>query len=98
MAALYQRWESQGAEFHYVTASPWQLYPTLIEFIGAEGFPRGSMHMRSVRLKDRTVFMDFRNNDALRVESEIARTLGYVGKVAIHPGQIPVITGLRSSG
>jgi citrate lyase subunit beta/citryl-CoA lyase len=37
------------------------------------------------------VFMDFRNPDGLRVESEIARTLGYVGKVAIHPAQIPVI-------
>lgn len=37
------------------------------------------------------VFMDFRNLDALRVESEMARTLGYVGKVAIHPAQVPVI-------
>jgi citrate lyase subunit beta / citryl-CoA lyase len=37
------------------------------------------------------VFMDFRDIDALRVESELARTLGYVGKVAIHPAQIAVI-------
>lgn len=37
------------------------------------------------------VFMDFRNLDAFRVECELARTLGYVGKVAIHPMQIPVI-------
>lgn len=37
------------------------------------------------------VFMDFRDLEALRVESEIARTLGYVGKVAIHPAQVPVI-------
>ena len=35
--------------------------------------------------------MDFRNSEGLRVESELARTLGYVGKVAIHPAQIPVI-------
>ncbi len=35
--------------------------------------------------------MDFRNLDALRVECELARTLGYVGKVAIHPAQVPVI-------
>lgn len=35
--------------------------------------------------------MDFRNLDGLRVECELARTLGYVGKVAIHPAQIPVI-------
>ncbi|MGE0219428.1 HpcH/HpaI aldolase/citrate lyase family protein [Mycolicibacterium sp.] len=37
------------------------------------------------------VFMDFRNDDALRVECELARRLGYVGKCAIHPRQVPVI-------
>jgi citrate lyase subunit beta / citryl-CoA lyase len=37
------------------------------------------------------VFMDFRNPDGLRVECELARTLGYVGKVAIHPSQVEVI-------
>ena len=35
--------------------------------------------------------MDFRNLDALRVECELARRLGYVGKVAIHPAQVAVI-------
>lgn len=37
------------------------------------------------------VFMDFRNLDGLRVETELARRLGYVGKVAIHPAQVAVI-------
>jgi citrate lyase subunit beta / citryl-CoA lyase len=37
------------------------------------------------------VFMDFRNLDALRVECHLARRTGYVGKVAIHPAQLPVI-------
>jgi citrate lyase subunit beta/citryl-CoA lyase len=37
------------------------------------------------------VFMDFRNLDALRTECELARRLGCVGKVAIHPMQLPVI-------
>jgi citrate lyase subunit beta/citryl-CoA lyase len=37
------------------------------------------------------VFMDFRNPDGLRQECELARTLGYIGKVAIHPAQIPII-------
>jgi len=75
----------------------------LVADLGAEWTPEGTglMHARSqVLLSARAagvpypmeaVFMDFRNNEALRVESEIARTLGYVGKVAIHPGQIPVI-------
>lgn len=75
----------------------------LVADLGVEWTPEGIglMHARSqVVLSARAagvpypmeaVFMDFRDNDALRVESEIARTLGYVGKVAIHPGQIPVI-------
>ena len=40
------------------------------------------------------VFMDFRNPDGLRVECELARTLGYIGKVAIHPAQIEVINNV----
>lgn len=75
----------------------------LVADLGVEWTPEGTglMHTRSqVILSARAagvpypmeaVFMDFRDNDALRVESEMARTLGYVGKVAIHPGQIPVI-------
>lgn len=75
----------------------------LVADLGAEWTAEGTglMHARSqVLLSARAagvpypmeaVFMDFRDNEALRVESEIARTLGYVGKVAIHPGQVPVI-------
>lgn len=37
------------------------------------------------------VFMDLRNLDALRDECLLARRTGYVGKVAIHPAQLPVI-------
>lgn len=37
------------------------------------------------------VFMDFKNLDALRTECLLARKVGYVGKVAIHPQQVAVI-------
>ncbi len=75
----------------------------LVADLGVEWTPDGTglMQARSqVLLSSRAagvpypmeaVFMDFRNQDGLRVESELARTLGYVGKVAIHPAQIPVI-------
>lgn len=75
----------------------------LVADLGVEWTPEGTglMHSRShVVLSARAagvpypmeaVYMDFRNNDGLRVESEIARTLGYVGKVAIHPAQVAVI-------
>ena len=75
----------------------------LVADLGVEWTPEGTglLHARSeVLLASRAagiehpmeaVFMDFRNLDAMRVECELARRLGYVGKVAIHPAQIAVI-------
>lgn len=37
------------------------------------------------------VFMNLRDTDALRTECEIARELGFVGKMAIHPTQVGVM-------
>ncbi|KAJ2478684.1 hypothetical protein IWW56_003564 [Coemansia sp. RSA 2131] len=47
MSALYSDWYSLGAEFHYVSNSPWQLYPSLDSFFHANRFPPGSAHLRS---------------------------------------------------
>jgi phosphatidate phosphatase APP1 len=33
-----------------VSASPWHLYPFLSEFFEAQGFPRGTFHLREFRL------------------------------------------------
>ncbi len=52
MAILYRRWADQGVAFHYVSASPWQLYQPLAEFCAVEGFPAGSFHLKLFRLKD----------------------------------------------
>ncbi|MEX0751486.1 MAG: CoA ester lyase [Xanthobacteraceae bacterium] len=38
-----------------------------------------------------TVYADFRNTEGLRREAEDAAHLGFAGKMAIHPAQIPVI-------
>ena len=37
------------------------------------------------------VFMNYRDHEALRIESKLARRMGYVGKLAIHPAQVGVI-------
>jgi citrate lyase subunit beta/citryl-CoA lyase len=75
----------------------------LVADLGVEWTPEGTglMQARSqVLLSSRAagvpypmeaVFMDFRNPEGLRVECELARTLGYIGKVAIHPAQVEVI-------
>src|SRR5262249_48924048 len=38
-----------------------------------------------------TVYVDFRNSDGLRRETEAARRDGFTGRLAIHPAQVPVI-------
>jgi phosphatidate phosphatase APP1 len=53
MAALYRGWrERHGAAFHYVSASPWQLYAPLSEFARSNAFPAGSFHLKTFRWRD----------------------------------------------
>lgn len=49
MARFYNQME--GATFHYVSGSPWQLYRPLEEFLFSDeaGFPKGTFHMKNVR-------------------------------------------------
>ena len=55
MAGVYRSWErSRLARFHYVTASPWQLYVPLSDFTCSNGFPAGTWHMKEFRVKDRS--------------------------------------------
>ena len=52
MAQAYGRWQAEGAAFHYVTRSPWQLFAPLEEFVTGHGFPPGTFHMRHFRWKN----------------------------------------------
>jgi len=51
MPELYQRLKERDAYFHYVSASPWQLYPSLQPFMQAH-YPKGTLMFRHFRLKD----------------------------------------------
>ena len=59
MANVYQHWQTQGAVFHYVSSSPWQLYPALADFFTRSGLPNGSMHLKLFRVKDSSFFNMF---------------------------------------
>jgi phosphatidate phosphatase APP1 len=52
MAARYRTWRDRGAVFHYVSASPWHLYPELSRFMSRRRFPTGTLHLRQFRVKD----------------------------------------------
>ena len=41
-----------------------------------------------------TVYVDFRNTEGLRRDTEFARRDGFTGRLAIHPAQVPVINAV----
>jgi phosphatidate phosphatase APP1 len=58
IAKQYQTWAKDGAVFHYLSASPWQLYEPLANFRTDAGLPAGTIQLRNFRLKDSTA-LDF---------------------------------------
>jgi len=62
MSKVYLAWaEKKQAQFDYVSASPWQLFLPLSEFVRSNGFPAGTFYLKNFRLKDksfRSLFQD----------------------------------------
>jgi phosphatidate phosphatase APP1 len=54
MADLYRRWRTAGAQFHYLSATPWQLYVPIAAFLDTHGFPKGTFELRDFRWRDRS--------------------------------------------
>ena len=54
MAEVYRDLRGAVGSFHFVSASPWQIFSPLSEFIKGEQFPDGSIHLRKFGLKDVT--------------------------------------------
>lgn len=72
MAERYRQYESlYNATFHYLTASPDQLYPFLREFFDRERFPLGSYHMRHFSWFDKNFFEFFLSKSFIRQKTNI---------------------------
>ncbi len=52
VVALCRVLAASGAAFHYVSASPWQLYPALSAFMRVRSVPDGTFHLKHFRLND----------------------------------------------
>jgi hypothetical protein len=64
MADVYRAWAGAArARFHYVSASPWPLYPALGAFARASGLPDGTWHLKPFRWKDQSVLELFAKPD-----------------------------------
>jgi len=72
MADAYRRWESTySAIFHYLTASPDQLYPFLKEFLKNKGFPPGSAHMRHFTWFDSNFIQFFMSANYIKSKTDV---------------------------
>ncbi len=52
MAQQYHKWLGANGTLHYVSSSPWQLYPVLDDFLTKSGFPVADYALKSFRFKD----------------------------------------------
>jgi hypothetical protein len=80
MAAAYRKWDDGTVAFHYLSASPWQLYPALSSFMAEAGFPRGSFHLKSFRMKDETFLNLFACSEQHKIPAIEAILRRYPGR------------------
>lgn len=67
MAEVYRGWAAEaGAGVCYLSASPWQLFAPLSEFIQTNQFPAGALLLREFRWKDESFFNLFIRPDAYK--------------------------------
>lgn len=66
MAETYRLLADRKAALHYVSASPWQLYPPLADFVRDAGFPAGTFHLKPVRLVDSSLLDLVRPQEAFK--------------------------------
>jgi hypothetical protein len=57
MAQAYGAWlrDADGSHLHFVSSSPWQLYPALKEMLDAASFPPATFALKQIRLKDTSI-------------------------------------------
>lgn len=62
MAQFYSSATNElNVSFHYVSASPWQLYEPLAALVKSNNFPAGTFELKEFRWKDRSFFSLFAN-------------------------------------
>jgi hypothetical protein len=73
---VFRRWREQGAAFHYVSSSPWQLYEPLARYFDEVAMPSGTFHLRTFRLRDhmlRRIFLGRRPAKGAVIRSILQR-------------------------
>lgn len=68
MPEYFRNLSEQGAFFHYVSASPWQLYPSLKPFMELH-YPKGTFSLRHFRITDSSFIKFFLSSQDYKIET-----------------------------
>lgn len=69
MAEIYRQWASAGVACHFVSASPWQLYWSLVRFCRHAGFPPATYHLKKWRLREPSTLDLFKASAELKIDA-----------------------------
>jgi len=56
-----------GTHLHFVSASPWQLYPLLVDFLGSHQLAQATFSFKRIRIKDLSVLELFADPESAKV-------------------------------
>ena len=68
MPEYFKHLSKQGAFFHYVSASPWQLYPSLKPFMD-QHYPKGTFSLRHFRITDSSFIKFFLSSQDYKIKT-----------------------------
>jgi phosphatidate phosphatase APP1 len=88
LAELYARWidRAAGDHLHFVSSSPWQLYPALRALLDQAGFPPSSFTLKRIRLKDPSVA-------ALFADARETKPPAIIALLEAHPERPVILVG-----
>ena len=55
MARALRSWVADGAALHFVSSTPWHLSDPLADFLERAGFPKATLSLKKIRLKDSSI-------------------------------------------
>lgn len=70
MPAFFQWLENQGAYFHYLSSSPWQMYPILKPLLD-KYYPKGSINLRNFNPTNRSFIKFFMSSEVYKTTKAI---------------------------
>jgi len=78
MPAFFQWLSNKGAYFHYLSSSPWQMYPLLNPLL-EQYYPKGTLNLRNFNPTNRSFFKFFGSSEVYKISKAMHIVSRYPG-------------------